>query len=58
LDCVEGLERNASIRLMRKDKAFLVADRDIAAREEIYIDYGYEYWEFFFKNSKIAENMS
>jgi 3-methyladenine DNA glycosylase AlkC len=48
LNLIEGLNRNASIKVVGKDKAFLMAERNIKANEEIYIDYGFEYWQFFF----------
>ena len=40
MDVYEGLSRNATIKLLSKDKAFLMANRDIMPGEEIYIDYG------------------
>ena len=33
----------------QKQKAFLRATRDIKTGEEIFIDYGFEYWDFFYK---------
>jgi SET domain-containing protein len=40
---------NAKISIDQKQKAFLRATKDIKKGEEIFIDYGFEYWDFFYK---------
>lgn len=40
---------NAKINIESKQKAFLKATRPIKAGEEIFIEYGFEYWDFFYK---------
>jgi len=44
-----NLKHNAKISIDQKQKAFLRATREIKSGEEIYIDYGFEYWDFFYK---------
>jgi hypothetical protein len=44
-----GAKHNAKISIDSNQKAFLRATRAIEAGEEIYIDYGFEYWDFFYK---------
>ena len=45
-----GFKHNAKIQTDVHQKAFLKATRDIPAGEEIFIDYGFEYWDFFYKD--------
>ena len=45
-----GFKHNAKIQTDIHQKAFLKATRDIPAGEEIFIDYGFEYWDFFYKD--------
>jgi uncharacterized protein len=55
--------RNNSTYLNEKNKIFIVAERDIAAGEEILVDYGKEYWDTISynrrmekKNAKVRSN--
>lgn len=44
---LEGFTRNAEIQVIEKDRVFLVSTKDIEPGEEIYIAYGFDYWDFF-----------
>jgi SET domain-containing protein len=44
LSRVKGLKNNASYQVFG-NKCFIVAERDIEAGEEIFVDYTQEYWE-------------
>ena len=44
----EGCEYNAEIRF-RGNKAFLIAKSEIAEGEEIFLDYGFDYWKTFYE---------
>jgi hypothetical protein len=46
---IEGAAHNAKLSMEGKQKVFLKASRSIAAGEEILVDYGYEYWLFFYQ---------
>jgi SET domain-containing protein len=43
------VQHNAKISTKDKQKVFLAATRKIQAGEEIHIDYGFEYWNFFYE---------
>lgn len=42
-------QHNAKISIEPNQKASLRAIRPIKAGEEIFIDYGFDYWDFFYK---------
>jgi SET domain-containing protein len=44
LSRVKGLRNNSSY-IIEDDKCFIVAERDIAAGEEIFVNYTKEYWD-------------
>lgn len=44
LSRVKGLKNNASYEI-EGDRCFIIADRNIAAGEEIFVSYGKEYWD-------------
>lgn len=43
-----GKNHNARLSIESKQKVFIKAKRDIRSGEEIYIDYGFNYWLFFY----------
>jgi hypothetical protein len=46
---IKGKTHNAKLSMERRQKVFLKATRSIEAGEEILIDYGFEYWLFFYQ---------
>ena len=53
---IKGLKNNAYIVEQKKNRAFLVATKNIPAGEEIFVDYGHDYWDNFVAES-IQESM-
>ncbi len=47
--------RNNSIYAIDKDKVFIEATRDIFPGEEIFVDYGKDYWDTMRENMKIEK---
>ena len=45
---IEGCEYNADIKF-KGNKAFLVAIKEIKVNDEIYLDYGFNYWKVFYE---------
>ena len=45
---LSGKNHNARLSIESKQKVFIKAKRDIRAGEEIFIDYGFNYWLFFY----------
>lgn len=46
----EGCEYNAHLRFLG-NKAFLFATKEILIGQEIFLDYGFDYWKNFYENS-------
>ena len=44
-------KHNGKICIFEKQKAFLVASQPIKAGEEIYVSYGFDYWDYMLKLS-------
>ena len=49
---VAGAKHNAKITIAGKQKVFLSATRGIQPGEEIHIEYGFDYWDFFYRQAK------
>ena len=47
---IKGCNYNAKFK-MKENKAFLVAKEQITPGEEIFLSYGFAYWNFFFKKT-------
>lgn len=49
LPVIKGAAHNAKLSMESRQKVFIKATRNIAAGEEILIDYGFDYWFFFYQ---------
>lgn len=55
LSKVKGLNNNASYEIVDKTRCFIIAKRDIAKGEEIFVSYTKEYWDCIRYNIKLKE---
>lgn len=46
---IKGFLHNAKLSMESREKVFIKATRDINPGEEIFIDYGFEYWLYYYK---------
>ena len=55
LSKVKGLKNNAEYQITDKTKCFIIAKRDIAKNEEIFVSYTKEYWDAIRYNIKLKK---